>query len=224
MSYVELRAHTAFSFGDGAVSPQALVARAAELGYKVIGITDTADLGGVVRAKIEADRLGIKLIVGAELRVDGKPMAFIARDIKGCRNLASLITHARVGSLRSWSPTNRQRKRGLPGVSWSHVAERAEGLHMLTGPASGTLAQLVREGRRDEAERVIHEWRETFGGRIAVEVQRHRGCGDESALAGALVDLARRAGTPWVVCNDPRYLDDNSRLIHDMLTALRAGL
>ncbi|MEO9019506.1 MAG: error-prone DNA polymerase [Gemmatimonadaceae bacterium] len=223
-SYVELRAHTAFSFGDGAVSPEALVARAAELGYAAIGITDTADLGAVVRARIEADRCGIRLVIGAELRVDGKPMALIARDVQGCRNLASLITRARVGSLRTWSPTNRQRRRGMPGVSWSSVAERAQGLHLLTGPASGTIAQLVRDGQRDVAERTLHEWREVFEGRIAVEVQRHRGCGDESALAGALVDLARSAATPWVVCNDPRYLDDNSRLIHDMLTALRAGL
>jgi error-prone DNA polymerase len=38
------------------------------------------------------------------------------------------------------------------------------------------------------------------------------------------VDLATSAETPWVVCNDPRYLDDNSRLVHDMLTALRAGV
>lgn len=224
MSYVELRAHTAFSFGDGAVSPEALVVRAADLGYEAIGITDTADLGGVVRAKVEADKRGIKLIVGTELRVDGKPMALIARDIQGCRNLASLITRARVGALGSWSPTNRQRKRGMPSVPWSHVADRAEGLHLLTGPASGTIAQLVHDGRRGDAERTLHEWREAFGGRIAVEVQRHRGCGDESALAGALVDLAKSAKAPWVVCNDPRYINDDSRLIHDILTALRAGL
>ncbi|HSU97562.1 MAG TPA: error-prone DNA polymerase [Gemmatimonadaceae bacterium] len=224
MRYVELRAHTAFSFGDGAVTPEALVSRAARLGYEAIGITDTADLGGIVRAKVAADEHGIKLIAGTELRVDGRPMAFLARDIDGCRNLASLITHARVGSIESWSPTNRQRRRGMPSVSWSHVADHTEGLHLLTGPASGALAHLVREGRRDEAKRTLHEWREAFSGRIAVEVQRHRGCGDESALAGALVDLATTATTPWVVCNDPRYLGDNSRLIHDMLTALRAGL
>jgi error-prone DNA polymerase len=224
MPYVELRAHTAFSFGDGAVSPEALIVRAANLGYNAIGITDTADLGGVVRAKIEADRCGIRLIVGTELRVDGNPMALIARDIEGCRNLASLITCARVGSIGSWSLTNRQRKRGMPSVPWSFVADHARGLHLLTGPASGTIAQLVRADRRKDAESVLHEWREAFGGRIAVEVQRHRGCGDESALAGALVDLAKSARTPWVVCNDPRYLDADSRLVHDILTALRAGL
>ena len=37
-SFVELRAHTAFSFGDGAVTPERLVERAAELGPVLLGL------------------------------------------------------------------------------------------------------------------------------------------------------------------------------------------
>ncbi|MDQ3950756.1 MAG: PHP domain-containing protein, partial [Gemmatimonadota bacterium] len=54
MPYVELRAHSAFSFSDGAVTPEGLVKRARRLGYTHIGITDTADLGGLVRFGEEA--------------------------------------------------------------------------------------------------------------------------------------------------------------------------
>ena len=54
MDFVELRAHTAFSFGDGAVTPEALAARAAELDYPAIGLTDTADFGGIPRFVLEA--------------------------------------------------------------------------------------------------------------------------------------------------------------------------
>ncbi|MGI8766510.1 MAG: DNA polymerase III subunit alpha [Gemmatimonadaceae bacterium] len=233
MSFVELRAHTAFSFGDGAVTPEALLARAAELGYGAIGITDTADLGAIARAAIEAGKQGIKLIVGAELRVDGRPMALLARDSVGCRNLASLITRSRVGALSDWPAASvRQRQsgqpprgmpRGMPDVPWSCVAERAEGLHLLTGPASGTIAALVRKGRHDDAMRTLHRWREAFGGRIAVEVHSHACGGDESALAGALVNLAEQADVAWVATNNPRYLNNSSRLVHEILTALRAG-
>ena len=67
MPPVELRAHSAFSFGDGAVTPEALVQRAAALGYGALGLTDTADLGGIVRFVLEARRQGIKPIIGAEL-------------------------------------------------------------------------------------------------------------------------------------------------------------
>src|SRR5215212_536827 len=102
MGFVELRAHTAFSFGDGSASPEALVSRAAALGYTTIGITDTADLGGIVRFGLEARRLNVKPIVGAELNVDGHPAAFIARTKQGYQNIASLVTRSRVGELSTW--------------------------------------------------------------------------------------------------------------------------
>ena len=67
LGYVELRAHSAFSFGDGVVSPERLVARAAEQGYPALGVTDSADVGGVIRFTLEAERRGVKPIAGVEL-------------------------------------------------------------------------------------------------------------------------------------------------------------
>jgi error-prone DNA polymerase len=70
-SYVELRARSAFSFGDGVLTPEALVARAAELGYGALGLTDAADLGGAVRFAMAARERGVRPVLGAELRVEG---------------------------------------------------------------------------------------------------------------------------------------------------------
>src|SRR5258708_25571777 len=106
--FTELRAHTAFSFGDGAVSPEALARRARRLGYTHLGITDCADLGGIAKFAVEAmapeknpgcaqvsthGPLGksscpvcqrpVRPIVGAEIEVDGHPVAFIARNPSG---------------------------------------------------------------------------------------------------------------------------------------------
>jgi error-prone DNA polymerase len=97
MDYVELRMHSAFSFGDGSASPERLVARGAALGYGALGLTDTADLGGAIRFVLEAQRCGVKPVVGAELVVDGYPVALLAQDAGGYRNLAALVTRARMG-------------------------------------------------------------------------------------------------------------------------------
>ena len=86
----ELRAHTAFSFGDGAVTPEALAARAAELGYPALGLTDTADFGGIPRFVLEAERRGVKPVIGAE-PVDGRPMAFLVESEEGYRNLKQYV-------------------------------------------------------------------------------------------------------------------------------------
>ncbi len=221
--YIELRAHTAFSFGDGSVTPDALVECAVKLGYRSIGITDTADVGGLVRAMlaVREQQCDMRILAGAELRVDGRPMAFLARNAGGYRNLAGLITQSRVGAWGVWDKTAAGKGRGRPNITRAQLFARSEGLHALTGPASGTLASLVRAGDREGAERWLAEFREIFNKRIAVEVQLHHAGGSEAALAGALIELAERCSVPWVVVNDPRYIDESSRVVHDLLTALR---
>jgi error-prone DNA polymerase len=223
MSFVELRTHSAFSFGDGSVPPDRLVAYAAHLGYHTLGLTDTADLGGVVRFVEEARRQGIKPIVGAELVVDGYPAAFLVRSEEGFHNLAALVTRSRVGSLYEWRKEDVPRTRGRPQLTWNQVAARSDGLFALTGPAAGEVASLIRSQRRDEALYRISRWREIFGEHLAIEVHLHHAGGEESALAAELIELAHRAGVPWLVAQDPRYIDDDTRLTHDILTALRVG-
>lgn len=222
--YVELRAHTAFSFGDGAMTPEALVTRAAALGYSALGITDTADLGGIVRFILEARRHGVRPVIGVELVVDGYPAAFLARTAEGYRNLAALVTRARSGRLEAWPRDTGAPVRGRPRVTWSDLAERASGLWALTGPASGEIAALLRAQRREDAAAALARWRERFGAQLAVEVQLHHAGRTEEALAGALIDLAEAERVPWVVTHEPRYLDRRGRCAHDVLTALRAGL
>ena len=247
--YVELRAHTAFSFGDGAMSPEQLAAHARAIGASHVGITDTADLGGIARLAAEclqpiksrhcADverhaTLGtdkcptcqrpVKPIAGVELNVDGKPAAFIARTPEGYRNIAALTTLARLDDWSRWSKESQQRRRGRPNVTWEQVARHAAGVHALTGPASGALASLVRKGDDDGAYTLLGRFHEIFGVHLSVEVQLHYTSGSEMTLAAELVALAEAARVPWVVTQNPRYLDDRGRLVHDVLTALRQEL
>jgi error-prone DNA polymerase len=223
-SPVELRAHTGFSFNDGSVTPEAMVDRAADLGYSALGITDTADVGGIVRAALIAKLRGVKLVAGAELHMDGRPVAFLARNAQGYRNLASLVTASRVGIWKTWDKDAVATTRGQPNVTWAQVIERSEGLQMLTGPASGTLATLLQRHDRDRADRQLAEWREVFGDRLSIEVQLHHVDGHEAALAAELIRLAGRGRVSWVAVQDARYVDDTSRLVHDCLTALRHGM
>jgi error-prone DNA polymerase len=247
MSYVELRAHTCFSFSDGAVSAEMLAKHARTLGYSHLGITDTADLGGLARFAVEAMsplkdpmcvdaerhtdepcracQSPVRPIVGAELNVDGRPAAFLARTREGYENLAALVTLARVGQWDEWDKKTQGKRRGRPKVTWAHVAAHANGLHAMTGPASGELASLLRKGNESEAKRCIERWREVFSpGTLSIEVQLHYTGGAEGVLASELITLAEQAGVPWVATQDPRYVDDRGRLVHDMLTALRYDL
>ena len=245
--YVELRAHTCFSFSDGAVSAEALAKHARSLGYTHLGITDTADLGAIAKFGVEAmsplkDPLcgevarhsdeycracqyPVRPIVGAEINVDGHPAAFLARTQRGYENLAALVTLARVGQWQEWDKKVQGKRRGRPKVTWAQVAAHATDLHALTGPATGGLASLLRAGKTSEAKRYLDRWRDVFpAGTLSIEVQLHHAGGREAALATELIRLAEENGVPWVATQDPRYVDERGRLVHDMLTALRYDL
>ncbi len=230
---MELRAHSAFSFGTSSATPEQLAARAAELGYTSLGLTDASDLGGAVRFALACRRHEVRPVVGVELMVDGRPLALLARTAEGYRHLAALVTRARAGRLAEWSRDDAGRAakappRGHPQVRWREVAERAAGLTLLTGPTRGHLGALLRRGRRAEAARLLAEWREAFAGagggaHLAVEVQLHHAGRREETLAGALAALAEREGVQWVVANDSRYVGEAGRRAFDVLVALRHG-
>ena len=65
--YAELHAHSAFSFLDGASTPEELVEEAARLGLRAIALTDHDGLYGVVRFAEAARELGMRTVFGAEL-------------------------------------------------------------------------------------------------------------------------------------------------------------
>ena len=70
--YAELHCRSNFSFLTGASHPQELVQRAHALGYTALALTDECSLAGVVRAHAEAKRVGLHLIVGAEMRLSAQ--------------------------------------------------------------------------------------------------------------------------------------------------------
>ena len=99
-AYAELHCASNFSFLRGASHPEQLVARAAELGYAALAITDECSVAGVVRAHSEAKRQGLSLIIGSQFRVmddNGTPLQLVvlAMNRAGYGNLCELITLAR---------------------------------------------------------------------------------------------------------------------------------
>ena len=69
--YVELHAHSAYSFLDGASLPEELAARAAELGYDAFALTDHDGVYGSLEFAHAAKHLGVRPITGAEVTLGG---------------------------------------------------------------------------------------------------------------------------------------------------------
>jgi error-prone DNA polymerase len=98
-AYAELFCLTNFSFLQGASHAEELVARAAQLGYAALAVTDECSLAGVVRAHAAAKKAGLPLIVGAHFHLQqGLSLLALACDRDGYGNLSELITTGRTRS------------------------------------------------------------------------------------------------------------------------------
>jgi error-prone DNA polymerase len=105
-AYAELCCRSNFSFLTGASHPEELVARAHALRYAALAVTDDCSLAGVVRAHTEAVRVGLHLVVGAQMVLEppaarpeaapaGMRLVLLAMSRRGYGNLSQWITVAR---------------------------------------------------------------------------------------------------------------------------------
>src|SRR6185295_19926436 len=76
--FVELHTASAFSFLRGASTPEALVDRAAALGYDALALVDRDGLYGAPRFHKAAKAAGLKAIIGAELTI-ADPSSLVSR-------------------------------------------------------------------------------------------------------------------------------------------------
>src|SRR3954463_8235679 len=71
--YVELHAHSAFSFLDGASTPLELAYAAEDLGYSALALTDHDGVWGSREFADSCEGLDLRAITGAELTVNLAP-------------------------------------------------------------------------------------------------------------------------------------------------------
>ncbi len=77
--YIELHAHSAFSFLEGASSPEEMAAVCAELGMPAIALLDANGIYGAPRLHMAMNRLGLRGIVGSDVAVEKFGCAPFAR-------------------------------------------------------------------------------------------------------------------------------------------------
>ena len=207
--YVELHAASAFSFLDGASLPEALIDRAAELGYPALALLDRDGVYGAPRFHLAARRAGIKAIIGGELTMGIGTAASVFRlpvlveSREGYRNLCRLVTRMKLRA-----------PKGEGALAIEELDGRVNGLVALVGR---TALSGPRFGVGGLVDRIVG----TFGaGNVCVEVQRHL-LRDEEADNQALVDLASAFHVPIVATNGVRFAAPANRPLYDVLTCIR---
>ncbi len=216
MSYAELHAHSAYSFLDGASSPEELAAAAAVHGYGSVALTDHDGIWGAMEFAHACKGLGIKAITGAEITVDDAHLTLLVRDQIGYRNLCRLITSAHAGT------RERPREPVPPSVTLEELESHAGGLVCLSGCArQGLLAAGAERGDLVEAERLGRRLVSAFGSEgFRVELQRPFWRHDR-ARNRALVRLAERLGVACVATGNVHAHHPGRARLQDTFVAVR---
>src|SRR6476620_7022907 len=209
--YVELHCHSAYSFLDGASHPEELAARAAELGYPSLALTDHDGVYGSLEFAHAAKHAGIRPITGAEVTVEaGRHITLLCESGKGYANLCRILTAAHAGTRR----LGREDREPLPpSAALETVAELNEGLVCLSGCSRDGLALHDPSG----AARLVA----AFGPeRFFVELQRPYERGDTRRHA-TLRDLAEHLGVETVATGNVHAHTPRRALLQDALVAIR---
>lgn len=90
--FSHLHVHSWYSFGIGVSSPDALVAAAAERGFRALALTDTNGVYGAVAFQQACEAAGIRPILGAHLVANGQEAVVLAEDARGWGALCRAVT------------------------------------------------------------------------------------------------------------------------------------
>jgi error-prone DNA polymerase len=222
--FAELHAHSAFSFLDGASTPEELVSEAARLGLRAIALTDHDGLYGVVRFAEAARELGMRTVFGAELslsdtsRTDvsdppGPHLLVLARGPEGYRRLSRQIAAAHLAG----------GEKGKPRYDYDSLTEAAGGhWHILTGCRKGHVRQALSTGGPDAAAVALGNLVDRFGAdRVSIELTHHGDPLDDERNA-VLAGLAPRFGVGVVATTAAHFAEPSRGRLAMAMAAIRA--
>jgi len=217
--YVELHVSSAFSFLQAASLPEALVERAASLGYPAIALLDRDGVYGAPRFHKAALAAGLRPIIGAELTIAGAGEAgeapfqpllpiqpftlpVLCETQEGYRNLCRLITRMKLRA-----------PKGEGALTLDDLDGHVGGLVALAGRAA---LGMYRHGVGGLVDRLIG----MFGRKqLYIELQRH-GRRGEDADNQTLIDLASAFHVPVVATGGVRFAAPDRRPLFDVLTCI----
>lgn len=224
VAYAELHAHSAYSFLDGASTPEELVEEAARLDLRALALTDHNGLYGAVRFAEAAAELDVRTVFGAELSFapvarteepdpPGPHLLVLARGPEGYRRLSRQLAAAHLAG----------GEKGKLRYDFDALTEAAGGhWHILTGCRKGHVRQALSDGGPDAAARALADLVDRFGAaRVSIELTHHGHPLDDERNE-ALAALAPRFGVGVVATTGAHFAGPSRRRLAMAMGAIRA--
>ena len=225
--FVHLHVHTEYSMLDGAVRAADLMKKVSGAGMKAVGMTDHGVLYGAVEFYKEAEKAGIKPLLGCELYIapgsmhekkssSGKDAAYhltvIAENNEGWDNLVKLVSAAHLEGFYY-----------KPRIDKELLAKHARGLIGLSGCLKSEVNSAVLDGDPKRGRELLGRYRDIFGaGNFFVEVHDH-GMDAQRECNSHLLRWSKDLDLGVVAANDVHFLERAHHEAHDVMVCIGTG-
>ncbi len=235
--FCHLHCHTQYSLLDGASEIGTMMDKAQADGQKGVALTDHGNMFGAFKFVAEADKRGLKPMVGCEFYVveNRRVQAFsrargekdvryhqlmLAKNKQGYQNLAKLCSLGYIEGLYG----------KYPRIDKELIRQHSEGVIASSCCIGAIIPQLLMQGKDEEAEQELKWWLDVFGEDYYIELQRHRGLENIDNLGVSqedinqkLLRLARKHAVKVICTNDSHYVEEEDYLPHDILLCVNTG-
>ncbi len=227
VDFVHLHLHTQFSLLDGAIRLDDLFQQAQKYRMPALALTDHGAMFGAIEFYRQAQKHGIKPIIGCEVYVApgsrfekaAKGIAeasyhliLLAQNIVGYRNLMKLVS---AGYFEGFYYR--------PRVDKELLANHHEGLIALSSCLHGEIPFHLSKGDNDKARQAAEEFKGIFGDRrFYLELQENK-IPEQTRVNAGLQALSKELGIPLVATNDCHYLRREDAQAHEVLLCIQTG-
>lgn len=202
MEYVELAAKTNYSFLRGASHPHEIIAEAARLGMRALGIADCDGVYGLPKAYLATRQTpSVKLICGAQFTLESHPDLIVLAENRSAFGLMTqMLTQSHAGQ-----------EKGKALLTWKDFADAMQ------RPASGGLWAIAPPGSR------YAELKAMFAERMLIPLSVFLDGQDQKRFAHAR-EVNATYDARIVAHNDVHYHSAERRLVQDVLASIRENI
>ena len=223
--FVHLHLHTQYSLLDGACRIPEILAIAKSFKMDSLAITDHGSMFGAIEFYLEAQKAGIKPIIGCEFyvapqsRLDkggsgiedaANHLILLARDEEGYRNLMKLVS---IGYLEGFYYR--------PRIDKEVLAKHAQGLIGSSACLKGEVACLILQKRFNDALKAADTYQNILGkGNFYLEIQGNS-IPEQKIVNEGMIKISKELGIPLVATNDVHYPTKDKAEAHEALLCIQ---
>ncbi len=215
--FIHLHLHTEYSLLDGFCPLEELVLATKEKGMDAVAMTDHGVMFGAVDFYKLCKKHGVKPIIGCEVYVAtdnprvNHHLVLLAKDNEGYQNLMELVSFSFIDHFYY-----------RPRITKELLEQHHTGLLALSSCLQGEVAQMLLQGRDEDALRATKYYQNLFQEDFYLELQDH-GLAEQKRILPRLIRLHEITGVPLVATNDVHYIEKEDYLAQDVLLCIQTG-